>query len=41
MRFLADLLLTRCAVVAIMIVVVARPVSARTVALLNDAGRHH
>ena len=30
MRFLADLLLTRCAVVAIMIVVVARPVLART-----------
>ena len=30
MRFLADLLLTRCAVVAIMIVVVARPVLAHT-----------
>jgi hypothetical protein len=29
-RFLADRLLTRCAVVAIMIVVVARPVLART-----------
>ena len=30
MRFLADWLLTRCAVVTIMIVVVARPVLART-----------
>ncbi len=30
MRFLADWLLTRCAVVAIMIVVVPRPVLART-----------
>lgn len=30
MRFLADWLLTRCAVVATMIVIVARPVMART-----------
>ena len=30
MRFLADWLLTRCAVVATMIVIVARPVLART-----------
>ena len=36
MRFLADWLLAGCAVVAIMIVVVVRPVSAHTVALLNQ-----
>ena len=40
MRFLADWLLTRCAVAAIMMLLCTARVGAHRLALLNDAGRH-